>query len=292
MTDLAPQPAPDPVVPDPEPVVDPGLNWPTNDEVVPDEPVTPVEPEPVTPPVDEPVTPAVVSEDDILNPDKELPAGDTFPRAVVEKLRAENAERRVRTKDVDEVFEGWDGPAREEALDLFRALNDPERMSEVAAKLHDLTGRAFKALGRDLPALDEPLDPNAPMTQAQYDRMRAKEVSDAEAAQAQQDQAKIIEGITQEIKDLGYESGSPDEYALISIANTQTDGDLKAAHEKMGEWKQGIIDKFVEEQRAAGQRHLTTQPALGTAPADHGDPPASLKEARKALEDLIDASPS
>lgn len=207
---------------------------------------------------------------------------ETFDRAYVENLRAENAKTRVRSKEFHDTFEGWEDHATEKFLDLARALNDESRHEEVGREFITIGKNILEAYGVEVGDLSAP-DPNRPLTVRELEAREAKQREEA-------DMAAHVEQIAKEVKELGYEEGGPDHYALLRLANDDPNGDLKVAHTKLEAWKKGIIDSFIKAHTAKQETHLPTAPAVGVAPSDPGEEPATdWAAARARLEANLQA---
>lgn len=199
------------------------------------------------------------------------PAGtdqDTFDRAYVEKLRQESAGYRTRAKTYDEAFDGFDDESREVFLGLAKDLvNSPEaaarRMIEVSRQL--LGDEFDSALTGPPPAL----------TREDAERLWAEK----EAARTQEE---AIRAVQSEARDLGYKDDTPDMSELFWFASNETNGDLKAAHEKVQARKQAAIDEFLEKKRASGESFTTPTTAGITAGGD-GEPAHTFEEASARL---------
>lgn len=202
---------------------------------------------------------------------------ETFDRSYVEELRKESAKYRTKAKPYEEAFAEYDDESREVLLSLARELiSDPEagarRMVEISKNILD---DKFE---------DVLKDPSPrPLTAQDVDRMFSERESKAQ-------QEAAVRAVEQEAADLGYADGTADRALLFSIANTETLGDLKAAHEKIQARNQTIIDAYLEEKRAAGEAFPTPTSAGVGAGAD-GGPPKDFAEAKKGLLAFLSSQP-
>lgn len=225
-------------------------------------------PEPVAEVVDAPVD-APVAEPGV-DP-------ETFDRSYVEELRKESAKYRTKAKPYEEAFAEYDDESREVLLSLARELiSDPEagarRMVEISKNILD---DKFE---------DVLKDPSPrPLTAQDVDRMFSERESKAQ-------QEAAVRAVEQEADALGYADGTADRALLFSIANTETLGDLKAAHEKIQARNQAVIDAYLEEKRAAGEAFPTPTSAGVGAGAD-GGPPKDFAEAKKGLLAFLSSQP-
>jgi hypothetical protein len=245
-------------------------------------------------PVDVPVNP-LLAEDPPAAPEpvaEETPAAEepvaeggaepgvdpeTFDRSYVEELRKESAKYRTKAKPYEEAFAEYDDESREVLLSLARELiTDPEagarRMVEISKNILD---DKFE---------DVLKDPSPrPLTAQDVDRMFSERESKAQ-------QEAAVRAVEQEADALGYADGTADRALLFSIANTETLGDLKAAHEKIQARNQQIIDAYLAEKQAAGNAFPTPTSAGVGAGAD-GGPPKDFDEAKKGLLAFLNSQP-
>lgn len=203
-----------------------------------------------------------------------------FDEAYVEKLRNEAADYRVRAKEFHEAFEGYDDETRDRFLDMARGLNDETRHEEVAREFITIGKRILDHYGIDTGDLAAP-DPNRPLTQAQLDARLAQEREERAT------QERIAQ-IDKEVTDLGYKAGEPDHYALLRIANESESGSLQEAHEKIEEWKKGIITEWAKSFKEKQDRHLDTAPQVGLAPKEEPEAdPVDWAGARGRVEQML-----
>lgn len=199
--------------------------------------------------------------------DNQADKPDVFDRKYVEELRNENATWRVKAQAYEQSFAEYSDDERAKFLDLAQGLSDPERHRETAREFVTIGKRILEAYGEDVGELAVP-DPNRPLT--------AKEV---EAKLQEQEQQRTLQEnirrIAAEVRDLGYEEGSIDHYALLQAANQNPQGDLKTAHEAVQAWKKGIIDSFIKEHSKKAGKHLPSTPNAGTGQAP-AEPPEEL----------------
>jgi hypothetical protein len=207
------------------------------------------------------------------------PPVETFDREYVEKLRSEAAEHRVRAKEANEAFEGFDEPTRAEFLDMARGLNDPDRHVEVAQKFYDVAKRVFDHYGIETPEMVP--DPNRPLTPKQLEDRLQQEREERDLAE----QTRILDA---EIKSLGYETGTPDHFALMRMAWAREDGSIQEAHKAVEAWKKGIITEWAKHFQEKQDRHLDTAPQVGLAPAEApAEDPTTFEGARERMNQMF-----
>ena len=194
---------------------------------------------------------------------------DSFDRAYVEKLRREAAGYRTKAQPYEEVFSAYDDEEREFLLAVTRDLGNPDKQADAARRLRDLSQRLLEDADPDPD--DEAR--NKPLTLAELEQRERDKA-------AEQAQRQAVEAVEKEAADLGYEKGSPDYAFLMYMAANHHDGSLTDAHEAIGAGRQAIIDKFVEEQKAKGDKWITTSDATGGAPSGQADEPKTWASAR------------
>lgn len=272
------------------------LSWPTADDIGAEEAET-SEPEATEPEAADEPTEETTEEAPTEETTEEPPAVETFDRPYVEKLREEAAEYRVRAKEFNEAFEGYDDDTRAKFLDMARGLNDESRHVEVANEFVAIGKRVLEAYGVDVSNLGE-VDPNRPLTLKELEAREAKQAEDRAAQES-------IARIAKEVEELGYAAGSPDHYALLRVAHDDPDGDLKKAHERLqastvekakallasddgAELRKGVIEEFIKAVKEKQATHLPTTPATGVAPADPGDEPVTdFSQTRERMDQWL-----
>lgn len=183
---------------------------------------------------------------------------DSFDRAYVEKLRREAAGYRTKAQPYEEVFSAYDDEEREFLLSVTRDLGNPEKQADAARRLRDLSARLLEEEEEVQSERDKPL------TLAE---LEARESKKAEEAQ----QRAAVEAVEKEAVDLGYEKGTPDYAFLMYMAANHHDGSLADAHKAIADGRQAIIDNYVAEAKAKGDKWVTTSDATGGAPSEQGE---------------------
>lgn len=237
------------------------------------------------PAAEEPVTDAAPAEAEAeaeeLDLDSEL-TQDSFDRAYVEKLRKEAAKYRTSVRELEQkyqsVYDGFDDPEDVNYLiDLARKVYDDP--ASTAAEFEAIAKRIREATGVDITedASDDSLDDIAedkPLTMADLERIEHERA--VEAAERQ---------IRAEASELGYDLNSHRGKALLYIATNETNGDLKAAHEKLEaereELKKAAIEEYLKNLEEQNGAFPPVSGGSGSAPAgsSNAHAPRDFKEA-------------
>ena len=221
------------------------------------------------------------------DPPEDLYADPEKARKYVEKLRKEAAAARVKAKEARAPFEGWspdDAKVLGEVIQLAAA--DPKvgaaKMREIADLLDkgDVEGAAEAAADASEAAA-------AHLTPEDIDA-KVREAVDAKDREHQLNVKR--DEIIAKTKELGYEPGSADYFTVLHVAQFETNGDLEAAHAKIEERNQAIIDKFLDTKReeAAGTPRYARRSEH--AVAEMTEPPKDMKDARNRARSRFTAS--
>lgn len=204
-------------------------------------------------PVSEASTPVEIPEAPAA--EAELPAGDTFPREYVEKLRRENATYRDRSKKYNEVFEGYEPEAIEEWLSLATTLKEnpaaaADRFGELAEAIRnqyaDPNSAAADAAVAEagLEGVEAAAEEDRPLTRKELDAIFAEREQKAEL------QRRVAQ-IELDATGLGYEKGSDQYDELLFIASRLPNGSIQDAHARMEAKKQAVIDAYIAQLNGA-----------------------------------------
>jgi hypothetical protein len=202
--------------------------------------------------------------------------GDKFDRAYVERLRKEAAGYRSKAKTYDDVFSQYEDADRQAFLDLAKMLR--ENPKAAAEEMSAAAQEILKQYTEANPAADVDLDPDSQyMTKAEYARIQQ------EAAIAAETQA-----IEAEARELGYVVSTKDvDYRmLLTIAQNETNGDLKAAHSKLEARNQAIIDSYLAAKTADAENSPRVPSDTAQIPGT-AEPIRTFKDARAGLEAFI-----
>lgn len=212
--------------------------------------------------------------------DADLPDGvDKFDRGYVTKIREEAAKYRTEYAPFRDAFDGYDPEDRDALLTLAKELQ--ENPSAAARRMLEasraIAGDDFEkwVTGDDQP---EYLTPEALDA-----RLQERE--------SQQRLAAETAAIQKEAIDLGYQENTADHAKLFWLAANQTNGDLKAAHEAIAAEKQAVIDAYVAEIKAKGERFPTTPTQVTGQPSNQGEnsQPRTIDDASRLLRERLAA---
>lgn len=232
-------------------------------------------PEAVAPPVaTPPVTEAAPTPADPFDT-----GADKFDRPYVEKLRNENAERRVALKKYEEAFGQYDAEAQEVWLGVAKltatdAKAGAEALEEIVKYIRQgLTPEQ----AADKAGVTTTTEPDKPLTRAELDEYwNTKELESKTAAEGVRIQAEAIAA--------GYKPGTPEYEALMLLALNHTNLDLGEAIKQTKVREQAIIDKWVADKAASGEKWPITAP-VGSAgvPSSDEKPIGGLEGSKKSL---------
>jgi len=217
-----------------------------------------------------------------------------YSQSYVENLRREAQSLRERAKSYDEVFGAYDDNDRQVWLALARTFReDPEAAARWMVEqgqiiLNPQTGRAEAAPGAGQAAPGQPPATAAEQEQGQLTAEKVAELINGALADRDRraEQERVVAGIVDEAKQLGYDPDKePARYiTLLTLAN-QNGGDLTKAHEAMQAEEQRVIDAYV----AAKAKEADTAAGGGGTEASHAEPIKGLGDARRAMEEWLDA---
>jgi hypothetical protein len=203
------------------------------------------------------------------------PQEQSIDPAYVEQLRREAAERRAKLKTYEDVFGLYDDEDRQVWFELAKTVaQDPKE-----------GGKMMYELGRRL--LGEEPEPETPQTETSPDPVQIVDKIVSERLSAWEEEQQIRE-IQQEARALGYDPDSREYLNLLWVAYKETNGDLKAAHQKIEADKERLVQEFLEAQKAQNEQ-FPPQPASGTVAGSEReiktleDAKASMKERLRAL---------
>ena len=203
------------------------------------------------------------------------------------KLRHENAEYRKKWGPYEEAFGGFDDDGRSGWMDFIKlAQSDPE--AARAQMLYSLIGEdGLAALGFGDQQGGEEQYPEQPqyLTREEFQAQLHDEFARREEAQSEE---AAVAGVEDQAEQLGYEPGSLEYMQLLHLALTEHDGDLEAAHQAMGDWRQGIVNDFLKTKSDDGTPSPVT-PGMG--PGGEQKSPKDISEASKAFGSFLGSQP-
>lgn len=197
-------------------------------------------------------------------------SGETqFSRSYVEKLRQEAAGHRTKAarfeamKDLEDgELETWSRVAQAWKTDPSTAADQLE--AEIKAFRDSQTEKVEEG--------------EKPLTRSEYDKLEADR-------QGKADEAKAVESIYAQAKELGYSKDGDDAWMhrlLLQTAHGETEGDLDKAHELIQGRVQSIKDVALGKKQAqAGPRPATSS---GSAPSQAKEHDGTWGSARERLE--------
>lgn len=240
---------------------------------------------PVVAPAATPAAPAAPAAPVTPEADPFDSGADTFDRKYVEKLRTEAAERRVALKQYETAFEPYGEEERAVWLGLAQlTAMDPKAGAKALADLSKALEEGFTPEEAADKAGIAPADEDKPLTKKELDAYMAQQRQEIEINTAA---AKIEAQATA----AGYKVGSK-EYKLLLTRAIELNYDLDAAIKEEAAEKQAIIDKFVADKVAAGEKWPTTTPAAGAgSPNPSGNEPKTMAEAKASLQARLGATP-
>jgi hypothetical protein len=192
---------------------------------------------------------------------------ESFPRAYVEKLRQEAADRRTAAKPYEEAFSAYGQEERAVWLQIAKlTVEDPAAAKEVMDSL-------FSSMLADEAPEEPTSEDDRPLTRKELEQWS----KDQEAAKQE---AAAVSAVEKEAEALGYKQGDWNYFALLKRAMSDHGGDLAAAHAAFEADKQKVIDEYVAGKQESGAKWPAGMPG-GAAPADAtGGAPRTFDQAK------------
>lgn len=232
---------------------------------------------------------------------EELPDGDTFDRAYVEKLRAEAAKHRTQKQEVMSHFEGYTDAERTRFLQLASELqSSPETALE---EFQAVTQRLAQQLGKEIPnmtAQETPQPAPAPEPAAaslnadDVTRLVEERLTAERQASAQQDEVAATFAEAEALSD-SYKDPAAKAHLFAIAQHNNTD--LAGAHEILATQLQETIDTAIETHMdglRTGKTHPPRvqggDPQSGTEPVNWSDVKDPMKLARERAEERFRAT--
>lgn len=205
--------------------------------------------------------------------DGDLPEGDKFDRAYVERLRSEAAKHRTELKKYKEAFDGYGEEDQAALMALAQQLrNDPRSAAQqMAAAAEEI----LKQYQEDEAAKEEA--ESEYLTKADFERLREEEAIKNEQRMIEAEAREL--GYTVDLKDVDYRM-------LLLTAQNLPSGDLREAHEMIQAKYQAKIDAFVAA-KAAEADTAVLPPSGGGAPTASTPMEPTFANARARLEEFI-----
>lgn len=233
--------------------------------------------------------------------DREIPSGiKTFDREYVERLRGEAGNYRTKLREAEQL-----AAERAAALEQYSAFDgySPEDMqvwTSMAAswKAGDYTSAANTMMEIARNVLGDPTSTAAEKADAQAvidspeinaaaegltpEQVRELAREEVQGLTAEQERERAVEQVFSQIREAGYEDGSPEMNQILWFATQRTNGDIGEAIKMHKEREQSIIDNYVQSLSKGGTP--VRLPRDGEAAVETPPPPANLVEARKAAD--------
>lgn len=238
-------------------------------------------------------------------PDDDVdPVGEDLPdsaKEMIRKAREEAAARRVEHKPYKEAFQGFEDNERSYLLDVIRMAAGSEEEQKFAASEFQriaavLTGEemnpeeaeqavADSVAGEETPAEAPAVSPDdiqKMITQALEEDRKIR-------AQEQEVDQKVAQ-IREKAKGLGFEHGTPKYQVLMTIARSQTNGDLEAAAEA---YKEMVAAETAPPEPEPETRWPTVPSSVGNPPPAGGKPEwvGDVKKTSEALKEWLTSRP-
>lgn len=211
----------------------------------------------------------------------QLPDGQRlFDREYVTKLRDEAASYRTQMRELEErndrygVFEQYEDDDRAVWIELAKAWQDDpyqaaEAMREIAGRVlgPQEQQQVLDAVDSELEGIDDEF-----ITADKVQQIVNAELQRQEAAR---EMDSMVEGVYTEMRTAGVDPSSLDGYMVLWRASNETSGDIGKALRAHEQYKQGIIDNYVQSKTAGGGG---APPANGTTGVQRKEP-ATLDDA-------------
>jgi hypothetical protein len=232
------------------------------------------------------------------DPFAELPAERAvFDRGYVESLRSEGAKYRTEAgsardqlKGYEDVFGVYEPDDRQVWLDLARTwATDPGRAASVMQQIAStVLGEQTDEQADDTsptagtPA-DTPIlgDAVANLTPDQVKALVEEQLAARDTARAEQ---QAVADVFAEVRAAGFDPESAEGFMVLYNANHHTGGDIAKAVAMTGEYKQKIIDDYV--QGRSGGRAMPA-PSGGVVATSTGEAITSIDDARRATDRFL-----
>lgn len=235
------------------------------------------------PPAGTPPAAAPTTQAELLDPKSDgwLATQSPEVQKYVTELRNESKGYRQRARGFEELFEGYDDDDAQFLKDLVRDIKTaPGTAAQRAQQLVDALAGAVEA-----PASTQ-TDEDRPLTAKEV----AKMLEDFGKKQDQTaQQREQLNNVYSEAEKLGYKQNTRPMVELLWVAANECNDDIAAAHKKLEDERQAIIDEAFDKKRTAAETSHRVVTRSGSAPG--GDKPIkSIKDASKAFREALDAS--
>lgn len=196
--------------------------------------------------------------------------------AEIRRLRDENAQRRLSSKPYDEAFNGFSSEEKEAWLQLGRLFKDsPEQAREAFRQLAQIEAQQQQAV-------QEQGTEAQPLTRDDLLSI----LNERDSVQARQVELSKIDVETAQ---LGLKPDSVEYEAVLQLALSRTNGDIKAAHEMFEKAIQGRVQSALDSLKNAPQNTPPVNTDGGPAVSNEPQAPKTLKEARQRAMAFLQA---
>lgn len=196
----------------------------------------------------------------------------------IRSLRDEAAAGRTSHKPYKEAFDGYSDADVQVLLNLASTIKtDTKAGAEMMRQIAD----ALLAEGADTPAPAPAETPasgaeDKPLTRADIEKMMAEKDTSAKLKSAE-------DAIVAEAKDLGYNTGTRQYYALLMEAKLHHKGSLADAHTALEAERQSVIDTYLAKKKSDAEATPTAGSGAGGPPSGE-KPIKTFADARAAFE--------
>jgi hypothetical protein len=203
-----------------------------------------------------------------------------FDRGYVESLRREAQRFRAEAQPYNEVFGVYDEQDRQVWMDLARTwATDPNQAAQIMQQIaNGVLGGAEEPSPQGMPADDTPESDPEELTPE-----RVQQLIDAQftAREAQQAEARAVQEVYSELHAAGFDENTAEGFMVLWNANHSTNGDIAQAVKMTNDYKQSIIDGYVQG-RSSGSVPMPSQNGVQAQP--FGEPIKNLEDAKRATD--------
>lgn len=240
--------------------------------------------------MDETVTPDAPEAPEV-DVDAELPEGETFERAYVEKLRAEAAARRVEAKQFKERYQPFESYSEDDRAVWVQLATLLQQDPDAGAKALIEVGQALIGTPQEE---NKPVDtaPDAPAADAgPLTPEKVQELITAALTADREERGKVDADRQRQSEVVakgeahGFKQGSPEYVMWLNAAANETNGDTDKAADVVKAYQQKIIDDYIAGRQ--GDRAVTPPSGAG-AGQKAPEKPKSLDEASAMFRRMIE----
>jgi hypothetical protein len=205
-----------------------------------------------------------------------------FDRGYVDSLRREAQRYRTEAQPYNEVFGVYDEQDRQVWMDLARTwATDPNQAAQIMQQIaNGVLGGPEEPSPQGMPA--EPIDA-ADTDQEELTPERVQQLIDAQfsAREAQAAEARAVQEVYSELHAAGFDENTAEGFMVLWNANHSTNGNIAEAVKMTNDYKQSIIDGYVQG-RSSGSVPMPSQNGVQATP--FGEPIKNLEDAKRATD--------